>query len=148
MLVNPVDQYPAYFGGNAFLIRFPYFLPCAFSSVISLVGAAIGVFFMRETRREKRRVRLPISDAIDFINGEAPNSHVTEEDRPSVATTVRNSTQNPETQPLLARAGSSMLSIMPTFAETIATPRVWSSIMAYSTWCLVNVVYEEVYVYD
>lgn len=39
LLVNTVQQYPHMFGNNLFLTRFPYFLPCFVSSLISIAGA-------------------------------------------------------------------------------------------------------------
>jgi MFS family permease len=62
LLVDPAHQYPSLFGGNAFFLRFPYFLPCFVGSLVSFIGAIIGLFYMEETRKV-RRIRLPKNDS-------------------------------------------------------------------------------------
>ncbi|KAI9335685.1 major facilitator superfamily domain-containing protein [Obelidium mucronatum] len=54
-LANPVQQFPWLFGGNEFLTRNPYFLPCGVSAVVSLIGFVIGFFFMEETNGKLAR---------------------------------------------------------------------------------------------
>ncbi|RUS16332.1 major facilitator superfamily domain-containing protein [Endogone sp. FLAS-F59071] len=49
LLSWPADQFPDLFGHNAFLIYFPYFLPCLISAIISLLGFIVGYFFFNET---------------------------------------------------------------------------------------------------
>ncbi|KAI9492746.1 major facilitator superfamily domain-containing protein [Zychaea mexicana] len=48
-LCNPVERFPYLFGGNAFLKEYPYFLPCFVSSLGSLVGFALGYFYLEES---------------------------------------------------------------------------------------------------
>ncbi|RUS31665.1 hypothetical protein BC938DRAFT_477342 [Jimgerdemannia flammicorona] len=49
LLSWPATQFPTLFGTNAFLIRFPYFLPCLVSAIISLLGFVVGYLFFEET---------------------------------------------------------------------------------------------------
>ena len=48
-LTNPATQFPELFGKIQFLHENPYFLPCLVSAFISLVGFAIGFFYLEET---------------------------------------------------------------------------------------------------
>jgi hypothetical protein len=49
MLAWPADLYPDIFGGIPLFVDNPFFLPCACSSVISLVGFIFGYFYLPET---------------------------------------------------------------------------------------------------
>ena len=33
-LSHPVERYPEWFGGNTFLVKYPYFLPCELQSLV------------------------------------------------------------------------------------------------------------------
>lgn len=48
-LSRPVEQFPVLFGSSEFLKKYPYFLPCAFSSVLAFATWVVGVIFMKET---------------------------------------------------------------------------------------------------
>ncbi|KXN90531.1 Protein ZINC INDUCED FACILITATOR 1 [Leucoagaricus sp. SymC.cos] len=47
-LANPAEKFPDLFGSVAFLIHYPYFLPCCFSGLIALVMALLAYFFLNE----------------------------------------------------------------------------------------------------
>ncbi|KAG2186341.1 hypothetical protein INT43_002779 [Umbelopsis isabellina] len=49
LLANPATQFPDVFGGIELFKRFPYFLPCAVSAVISIIGLFMTYFFFEET---------------------------------------------------------------------------------------------------
>ena len=51
LLANPTKTYPDLFGGIQFLENNPYFLPCACSSLFSVVGLVVGYFFLPETNQ-------------------------------------------------------------------------------------------------
>ncbi|KAK9727657.1 hypothetical protein K7432_001641 [Basidiobolus ranarum] len=53
LLSEPASQYPSIFGGNEFLIRYPYFLPCAIGACISLAGSIFGAIYLEETLAKK-----------------------------------------------------------------------------------------------
>ncbi|KAI9291932.1 MFS general substrate transporter, partial [Neoconidiobolus thromboides FSU 785] len=48
-LSNPVKNYPNIFGGNEFLAYYPYFLPCAFASVLCFLGVIFVHIYLEET---------------------------------------------------------------------------------------------------
>ncbi|GAB5591317.1 hypothetical protein Unana1_06217 [Umbelopsis nana] len=49
LLANPATQFPDTFGGFPLFVKFPYFLPCAVSAVISVIGLIITYFYFEET---------------------------------------------------------------------------------------------------
>ncbi|KAJ3269530.1 hypothetical protein HDV01_001334 [Terramyces sp. JEL0728] len=49
ILSNPNENLPFLFGNNRFLAQYPYFLPCALSALISIVGYLFGSFYLPET---------------------------------------------------------------------------------------------------
>ena len=51
-LSRPVERFPQVFGSSELLKEFPYFLPCAISSIILLTAWLIGIIFLRETAAE------------------------------------------------------------------------------------------------
>ena len=51
LLANPTKIYPNLFGGIEFLEMNPYFLPCACSSLFSVVGFIVGYLFLPETNK-------------------------------------------------------------------------------------------------
>ena len=67
LLSHPVENYPYLFQGNQFLTKYPYFLPCFFSSLISTIGVIMGYFLLPETcstlLAEKGYQALPENDA-------------------------------------------------------------------------------------
>ncbi|KAL1713448.1 major facilitator superfamily domain-containing protein [Schizophyllum commune] len=42
-LSHPVERYPEWFGGNTFLVKYPYFLPCFVASLVNLLVIIIGI---------------------------------------------------------------------------------------------------------
>ncbi|KAA1088975.1 hypothetical protein PGT21_002805 [Puccinia graminis f. sp. tritici] len=51
----PAQQYPSLFGGSAFLIEYPYFLPCLGGGLLNFAAIIIGYFYMEETLETKRK---------------------------------------------------------------------------------------------
>lgn len=49
LLAAPVDKYPFMFGGSWLFTKYPYLLPCLFSSTVSLIGLVAGLMFLEET---------------------------------------------------------------------------------------------------
>ncbi|KAK9761477.1 hypothetical protein K7432_013599 [Basidiobolus ranarum] len=52
-LSQPAKQYPSIFGECEFLKTYPYFLPCAITAIICLIGFIIGYFYLEETLPSK-----------------------------------------------------------------------------------------------
>ncbi|KAF8326716.1 member of major facilitator superfamily multidrug-resistance, DHA1 sub-family [Amanita rubescens] len=48
-LSRPVERFPGLFGSSGFLKKYPYFLPCAFCSVLAFATWVMGVIFLKET---------------------------------------------------------------------------------------------------
>ncbi|KAI5827165.1 MFS general substrate transporter [Schizophyllum commune Tattone D] len=48
-LSHPVERYPEWFGGNTFLVKYPYFLPCFVASLVNLLVIIIGIIYLEET---------------------------------------------------------------------------------------------------
>ncbi|KAF8699440.1 hypothetical protein AX14_000959 [Amanita brunnescens Koide BX004] len=46
---RPTEQWPQLFGNNAFLKKYPYFLPCAIPATFSLVAWLVTFMFLKET---------------------------------------------------------------------------------------------------
>ncbi|KAF8337849.1 member of major facilitator superfamily multidrug-resistance, DHA1 sub-family [Amanita rubescens] len=59
-LARPVEQYPHLFGSSEFLKKYPYFLPCAVSSILLFISWLSGVAFLKETVAKP----LPISSIL------------------------------------------------------------------------------------
>ncbi|KAI9621619.1 hypothetical protein H4Q26_015627 [Puccinia striiformis f. sp. tritici PST-130] len=51
----PAQQYPNLFGDSAFLIEYPYFLPCLAGGLLNFAAIIVGVFFMEETLETKKK---------------------------------------------------------------------------------------------
>lgn len=47
-LADPAEQYPKYFGNNAFFLKYRYALPCFVGSIFPVIGIVIGLFFLQE----------------------------------------------------------------------------------------------------
>jgi len=52
---DPVHLYPSIFKAGTFLARYPYFLPCACSAAISLLGLLLGLFALKESLPPAKR---------------------------------------------------------------------------------------------
>ncbi|KAI5118640.1 hypothetical protein M0805_000016 [Coniferiporia weirii] len=48
-LSRPAERFPDIFGGNEFLKKYPYFLPCAIPASFSIIAWIIMFFFLKET---------------------------------------------------------------------------------------------------
>ncbi|KAJ7433744.1 major facilitator superfamily domain-containing protein [Mycena latifolia] len=48
-LVRPTERFPSVFGNNAFLRKYPYFLPCALPATYSLLAWTVTLVFLKET---------------------------------------------------------------------------------------------------
>ncbi|KAJ6608661.1 member of major facilitator superfamily multidrug-resistance, DHA1 sub-family [Mycena sp. CBHHK59/15] len=48
-LARPAERFPAVFGNNAFLQKYPYFLPCAVPATYSVVAWLVTLLFLEET---------------------------------------------------------------------------------------------------
>ena len=53
-LASPATQYPDWFGGNAFFLKFPYAAPNLVAGVILAICTIFGFFFLEETLESKR----------------------------------------------------------------------------------------------
>ncbi|ORX86491.1 MFS general substrate transporter, partial [Basidiobolus meristosporus CBS 931.73] len=86
LLSEPASQYPSIFGENTFLIRYPYFLPCAVGASISMAGTIFGFMYLEETlvknvekipdvpRTPSRRDHSEDPEAQPLISQETPKS--------------------------------------------------------------------------
>ncbi|KAJ3307522.1 hypothetical protein HDU76_004596 [Blyttiomyces sp. JEL0837] len=59
LLANPAQQWPGLFGNYPFLRDNPYFLPCMISACISLIGFAVGFFYLEETSQLSKTLDEP-----------------------------------------------------------------------------------------
>lgn len=50
-LSRPVERFPDIFGDNAFLTKYPYFLPCAVPATFTLLAWFMTLFFLKEVSR-------------------------------------------------------------------------------------------------
>ncbi|TRM57401.1 major facilitator superfamily domain-containing protein [Schizophyllum amplum] len=48
-LSHPAERYPEWFGESAFLVTYPYFLPCFVASLVNLLVIIIGIIYLEET---------------------------------------------------------------------------------------------------
>ena len=156
LLVNPVKQFPSLFEGNVLFTEYPYLLPCMVSSVISVVGAAIGFIYMEETSplvlKRLRYARLHRDSTLVGISSR--NRCAPEEEEPllnPIIVDVSND-QNLDNdhsllihRPELERLDSSLSIQIPSLREIIADQKVIWGILSYATWCLITIIYEEVY---
>ena len=85
MLARPAERFPNPFGENAFLKKYPYFLPCAIPATYSLIAWLVTFFFLKETlatpisiRRlfniSRERKTLILQDAIGSITVPGKNA--------------------------------------------------------------------------
>lgn len=133
-LANPVQQFPTLFGNSELFKTFPYLFPCLISSFISLLGATVGYIYMEETcpailkqkvQRQTDPERLPLlMDGSNTTMQEQPADE--EAPRPRSSSATSNSSQSR------------------TISE-IMNKSVVDSILCYAMWCLIHVMYEEVY---
>lgn len=73
LLARPAEQYPSVFG-NVWLFReFPYLLPCLLSACVSLIGFAVGYFYLEESLVKLRRRRQQQPDADHSVADEFMN---------------------------------------------------------------------------
>ncbi|KAF8813382.1 member of major facilitator superfamily multidrug-resistance, DHA1 sub-family [Phlegmacium glaucopus] len=49
LLARPAERFPDLFGQNVFLIKYPYFLPCAIPATFSLIAWLVTFLFLKET---------------------------------------------------------------------------------------------------
>ena len=49
LLTRPAERFPELFGQNTFLIKYPYFLPCAIPATFSLIAWLVTFVFLKET---------------------------------------------------------------------------------------------------
>ncbi|KAJ2998860.1 hypothetical protein HDV02_003970 [Globomyces sp. JEL0801] len=115
LLVNPVEQFPGIFGNSQLFKEYPYLLPCLVGSFFSIVGAILGILLLEETLKTK-----------------------------STRSSISNSTFNEEEMPLLQDECIDIPEENLTFKQTM-TKEVQLSILLYGIWCLINIIYEEVY---
>jgi hypothetical protein len=130
LLVNPVEQIPWLFRDSEFFKENPYLLPCIVSSVISLIGASIGYFYLDETCPyilKKRGIGERFSSSSTIVNETSPLLTIDEVDVDN-----NHESSNSETSVKLPLA-------------KVLTKKVRKSILTYATWCLVTIIYEEVY---
>lgn len=122
LLVNPVERFPYLFGSSLLFKRFPYLLPCIVSSTVSIIGAVIGFVYLEES-------------APSFALGKL-DKHNT-----STSTIVNEESVDPFADLHQEKVDSEKEL---TFTE-IMNPKVCFSIFCYATWCLITIIYEEVY---
>ncbi|KAJ3259687.1 hypothetical protein HK103_001948 [Boothiomyces macroporosus] len=67
LLVDPVKQYPGIFGSFQLFIDYPYLLPCAASSVFSIIGTFIGYIYLEESGTNPR---LRLEESIQTLEGD------------------------------------------------------------------------------
>jgi MFS family permease len=120
ILVNPTVRFPWLFGDSTFFIENPYLFPCMVSSFVSLLGAFIGYIFLEETC--SHIVKKP-----QYTERSGSDTTVISE-----TTSLLNSSPDEIVVPNLS-------------IGQVLTPQVRKSISAYAMWCLVTVIYEEVY---
>ncbi|KAI8899288.1 major facilitator superfamily domain-containing protein [Globomyces pollinis-pini] len=118
LLVNPVEQYPSLFGQSQLFRDYPYLLPCLVGSIFSVMGSFLGVFLLQETLKPK----IADYDSID--------------------------TMEEENVPLLGELSLDEPEIeikKPLPFNQIINKKVRMSILCYATWCLVTIMYDEIY---
>ena len=133
ILVNPVTNYPWLFSNDSIFKTYPYLLPCLVSSLISVVGSMVGFCLLEESAPALVKKK----KAADRMKKRISNSESTldlEEETPLLSShlSVNHDDVNSNDSPPLS------------FKEAL-TPKVLSAIGAYASWCLVTIMYEEVY---
>lgn len=84
-LSDPVKQYPNLFGGNVFLEKFPYFLPCACSAAFSCFGFCLGYMYLEETckhitKRNGDYIGVTTDEEVTLDHGESSNTLLDDEE--------------------------------------------------------------------
>ena len=84
-LSDPVKQYPNLFGGNVFLEKFPYFLPCACSAAFSCFGFFLGYMYLEETckhitKRNGDYIGVTTDEEVTLDHGESSNTLLDDEE--------------------------------------------------------------------
>ncbi|KAJ3337670.1 hypothetical protein HDU91_001405 [Kappamyces sp. JEL0680] len=124
---------PGIFGQSLLFKEYPYLLPCMVSSVVSVIGSVIGFVFLEETapavvKRHKVRNMDVAGSASTIVGDEYVGLPESLDGVP----------------PSILERGESTASIQLSFRE-IMNGNVCMSILCYATWCLVTIIYEEVY---
>jgi MFS family permease len=165
LLVNPAKQFPGWFGENALFIEYPYLLPCMVSSIISVIGATVGFIYMEETspivlkrlkyaqlHRDSTLVGISSRNYRDgcFVEEQEPllnaiHVNLTSEDEEVILSETEQHGQLLIHRPELERIDSSISIELVTLREIITNQKVIWGILSYATWCLITIIYEEVY---
>jgi MFS family permease len=140
VLVNPVAQYGM---ESEFLKMYPYLLPCIVryysancSSVFSLISCVLAVFFLDESEMVKKRRGV----STNVITPQSPDNNVTH-------TSSSNNDSIVSETPLVADEEQPLIDPSnPAHPQSALSTQVLLNILAYAVWCLVIVVYDEVYV--
>ncbi|ORZ11183.1 major facilitator superfamily domain-containing protein [Absidia repens] len=104
-LCKPAEHFPSLFGDNAFLIEYPYFLPCFVSSLGSLVGYVVGYFYLEESNptvvamKKQQQQQHPDDETTGLLSSAATVSSFTPSTKKSTTTSA---IAAPTTHPLLA----------------------------------------------
>ncbi|EPQ54003.1 MFS multidrug-resistance DHA1 sub-family [Gloeophyllum trabeum ATCC 11539] len=56
MLSRPAERFPNIFGHNEFLIKYPYFLPCAVPATFTVIAWLVTFFFLQETVKSPKSI--------------------------------------------------------------------------------------------
>lgn len=75
-LSRPADLLPQVFSPTGFFGKYPYFLPCLMSALVSLVGLLIGFFYLKETLKGKSIETVEEYDHVEvrkFLNRRSTN---------------------------------------------------------------------------
>ena len=158
-LVDPAKQFPYLFGNSEFLKTYPYFLPCLVSSIVSVIGAVMGLFYLEETLKPTRVMRRHSLLDIETIPHQVseleicipqPLDHIFE----SSETLLRDSTSlvpdGSDTDNGILRTSQINLDDMEGVQENLSFRKILSKnvclcIMSYAIWCFLQVIYDEVY---
>ena len=76
-LARPVENFPSVFGNCTFLKTYPYFLPCFASAVGSMIGFAIGYFYLQESNptvlaiKKQKQDRLEANENTKLLRNDA-----------------------------------------------------------------------------
>ncbi|KAG6815067.1 hypothetical protein H0H87_005385, partial [Tephrocybe sp. NHM501043] len=90
--LSPADRFPSLFGDNAFLKKYPYFLPCAVPATFSALAWLVTFFYLKETLKSP----VPLSQLLKFrkekvnsaqlnetsLEASSLDNNVREEDKP------------------------------------------------------------------
>ncbi|KAK9900842.1 MFS general substrate transporter [Cystobasidium minutum MCA 4210] len=75
-LADPAEQYPKYFGDNAFFLKYRYALPCFVGSIFPVLGIVGALLFLQET--------LPITKRVNARRDAQANAPKAKEATPSM----------------------------------------------------------------